>query len=137
MSDLMDDQASYELQQELIRKEIELQPIIGDESNPSILLSAYADATLKGFIPGIHYLNNKYKSLRKVRGDGNCFYRSFLFAYLETLLILNNSNDEKQKEKAQLERLRFINVIKNSTNDLVKLGYSEITFESFSDVSIY
>ena len=29
--------------------------------------------------------------MRRTRGDGNCFFRSFIFALLETLVV---SNDE-------------------------------------------
>ena len=29
---------------------------------------------------------SKYCRLRRTRGDGNCFFRAFAFAYLETLL---------------------------------------------------
>ena len=28
----------------------------------------------------------RYAAVRRVRGDGNCFYRSFLFAYMDHLL---------------------------------------------------
>ncbi|XP_077588006.1 ubiquitin thioesterase OTUB2-like [Stigmatopora nigra] len=31
-------------------------------------------------------LSNLFSSVRKVRGDGNCFYRAFCFAYLESIL---------------------------------------------------
>ena len=31
-------------------------------------------------------LDKKYKCLRRIRGDGNCFYRGFGFAYFESLL---------------------------------------------------
>ena len=29
---------------------------------------------------------SKYTKLRRTRGDGNCFFRAFAFAYMETLL---------------------------------------------------
>ncbi|XP_061698894.1 ubiquitin thioesterase OTUB2-like isoform X1 [Syngnathoides biaculeatus] len=31
-------------------------------------------------------LSASFSSVRKVRGDGNCFYRAFFFAYLESIL---------------------------------------------------
>lgn len=52
MSELLDEYSCYEIQQESIRREIAMQPMISDEKKPDVLLSAYADATLKGFIPG-------------------------------------------------------------------------------------
>lgn len=39
-------------------------------------------------------LNSKYKFLRKTRGDGNCFFRAFVFNYLEKLL-----NNKKEIDK--------------------------------------
>lgn len=35
---------------------------------------------------GCEYLIKKYKSWRMIRGDGNCYYRAFLYALCETLL---------------------------------------------------
>lgn len=31
-------------------------------------------------------LSSKYTKIRQIRGDGNCFFRAFGFAYLEYLL---------------------------------------------------
>ena len=31
-------------------------------------------------------LLKRYKTLRRTRGDGNCFFRAFAFAYLEMML---------------------------------------------------
>jgi hypothetical protein len=38
------------------------------------------------FIQGSKYLSSKYKSWRMIRGDGNCYYRAFLYAVCEELL---------------------------------------------------
>ena len=61
------------------------QPLIGNLISPAILIGTEYkedDYVSPGFIPGLQYLAKSYL-MRKVRGDGNCFYRSFLFAYLE------------------------------------------------------
>lgn len=34
----------------------------------------------------IQGLARSYSSFRRSRGDGNCFFRAFLFAYLENIL---------------------------------------------------
>ena len=39
-----------------------------------------------GFLKSAHFLSKKYSHLRRVRGDGNCYYRSFLYALCESLL---------------------------------------------------
>lgn len=34
----------------------------------------------------VEKLETSYSHLRRTRGDGNCFFRAFVFNYLETLL---------------------------------------------------
>jgi ubiquitin thioesterase protein OTUB1 len=38
------------------------------------------------FVEKIRRLEGVYSSIRRTRGDGNCFFRSFIFAYLEALI---------------------------------------------------
>lgn len=78
-------------------------------ASPSCLLPEYADATLPGFIPGIKYLAGKY-AMRRVRGDGNCFYRAFLFSYLEQLLSWHSSDDQDLRTKSlqEYERIKAL-----------------------------
>ena len=45
-------------------------------------------ATAKEYFNSI---SEKYGYYRRVRGDGNCFYRSLIYSYLE-LLIMKGSN---------------------------------------------
>ena len=33
---------------------------------------------------------NNFNSFRKIYNDGNCFYRSFIFSYLETIILTKN-----------------------------------------------
>ena len=111
------------------------QPMIGVPEHPMVLLQQYMNADLPGFALGIEYLGAKYTYIRKVRGDGNCFYRAFLFAYLDQLLILkNDSSDPTNAARAETERLRFLRCIVDSKIILLDLGYSEIAFETFFDV---
>ena len=105
------------------------QLVIGNLESPSLLLPAYENAHLHGFVPGIHYLSSKYQFMRKVRGDGNCFYRAFLFAYLEGLLIENNN------ERVEKEIIRIKQLLNDSKIHLIELGYSIMAFEAFYDVS--
>ena len=100
----------------------------------SALLPQYENATLPGFLLGINHLAKKYNKLRKVRGDGNCFYRAFFFGYLECLLL--KYKEETQKKSANIERERILDIIINSKNELIEYGYNEIAFESFYDIVI-
>lgn len=51
---------------------------------------ARADVTTdnpeKGFLIGVADLGKRYAAVRRVRGDGNCFYRATLYAFLDKLL---------------------------------------------------
>lgn len=60
------------------------QPIISDFLQFEALEVEYAEN--RGFLLKIPYLTRKYRGFRKVRGDGNCFYRGFLFSLLEQLI---------------------------------------------------
>ena len=42
------------------------------------------------FVEKIRSLEGQYGSMRRTRGDGNCFFRSFMFAYMEGLVRTNN-----------------------------------------------
>lgn len=51
----------------------------------------------------------RYSGMRRVRGDGNCFYRSFLFAYLESLLQgIKDRGDRETAATMELSRLRQV-----------------------------
>lgn len=110
--------------------------MIGDLESPSILRHEYENADSPGFIPGIEYLSVQYPHMRRVRGDGNCFYRAFIFSYLENLL--NEYQCEGEKRSAALEeKSRISKVILNSKSELVeKHSYSEIAIESFQEVRL-
>ena len=109
-------------------------PMVGPLETPLQLLPEYEEATNPGFIPGIRYIGAKYSSMRRIRGDGNCFYRAFLFAFLESLLKDFTTGDEATKAKAEEERMRVLAVLVQSKDELVGMGYSEMAIESFHDV---
>lgn len=108
--------------------------MIGDLEPPSVLLSEYEKADSPGFIPGIKCISNLYKHMRRIRGDGNCFYRAFIFSYLEGLLADYKSGGDRMI-KAEVEKKRITEVIFNSKQELVmRHSYSEIAIESFQEV---
>ena len=115
-----------------IEYDMKKEPMIGDLISLNSLLAEYQNADLPGYIPGIHYLESKYAGLRKIRRDGNCFYRAFLFSYLENIYRLL----EKGSVHGKNELDRLISVIKGSKTNLIELGFSEIAFECFYDVKL-
>jgi ubiquitin thioesterase protein OTUB1 len=130
-------------QRNIIEAEIRANPMIGPLQRPSdVLAEIYQHADRSGFNQGIQYLTEKY-DMRSVRGDGNCFYRAFLFSYLEQLLISVSSvpaspeGSEKQlKSIINEEFSRITELIETSKEDLVSIGYSEFAIESFHDMFV-
>jgi ubiquitin thioesterase protein OTUB1 len=123
-------------QMEAIRTEVNTnQPLIGKKETVQTLLERYKDNTASpGFVPGINYLSTVFSTMRQVRGDGNCFYRGFLFGYLENLLILYSSSFESEQKNAEQELARFRTVIQDSLTELISQGYPEFALESFHEV---
>ena len=82
-----------------IREEIELTtPLISDELPISKLTEEYKSN--EEYLKSIENISKKYKTYRKVRRDGNCFYRSFIYRLFEHVCIKNDKNlFEKIKQK--------------------------------------
>ena len=124
-------------QLEAIEQEIKsTQPLTSQLLPIAILLQQYTttnandDGTSnqqQGFIKGANYLCTKYTSIRKIRGDGNCFYRGFMYSLCEQLLrsLLNNKNHD--------EFYRLKEVITKSLKWVCQYGYDECTIEMFYD----
>ena len=82
-----------------LRKEIELTtPLISDELPISKLTEEYKSN--EEYLKSIENISKKYKTYRKVRRDGNCFYRSFIYRLFEQTCIRNDKVlFEKIKQK--------------------------------------
>jgi ubiquitin thioesterase protein OTUB1 len=80
------------------------------------------------FLAGINALGQKYDRMRFVRGDGNCYYRAFLYSLAETV-----SNDPK---KPCADLCRFVK--EDVWTAVVEAGYDpdmlEIFYESFVEL---
>eukprot|EP00984_Skeletonema_dohrnii_P028688 scaffold18739_cov149-Skeletonema_dohrnii-CCMP3373.AAC.1 len=81
-----------------------------------------------GFIQSAQFLSTKYTSLRRVRGDGNCYYRAFLYSLCEHLLLRNSNNNETGGSK---EFSRIKTTIANSLKWVCQFGYEEMTIDMF------
>ena len=89
-------------QLEAIEKEIkENQPLTSHSMDVESLRSEYTkdhstNTASSFFALGINQLAEKYSALRKTRGDGNCYYRSFLYSLSEALLLIPVNADEEK-----------------------------------------
>lgn len=70
------DDAIVSHEQQIRRDEVESKPLLGPIEDPANLISEYTDNPV--FLPKIGHLCQLYSGIRRTRGDGNCFYRSFI-----------------------------------------------------------
>lgn len=94
-------------------------PFVSDLQDLSILDTEYVDDPI--YSSKLKHLASKYKSIRKTRPDGNCFFRAFAYAYLEYLV--------KNKEDYQ----KFHELSVQSKDRLIMLGFPQFTLEDFHD----
>ena len=106
-----------------IRKEIEkTTPLISDELSINKLMEEYKSN--EEYLKSIENISKKYKTYKKVRRDGNCFYRSFIYRLFEQTCI---KNDKNLYEK-------IINKIKESKNLTEKNGYEWAVVQDFYEI---
>ncbi|XP_054714196.1 ubiquitin thioesterase OTUB1-like [Uloborus diversus] len=118
--DVNQDEAIMAQEREIEREIAETNPLIGPKCDLSLLQKEYAEDDLV-YQQKVNDLKSKYGCVRKMRPDGNCFFRAFTFAYLESLLT------DKQEYK------RFKEVAAKTKDDLVSLGFPKFTIEDFHD----
>eukprot|EP00250_Pteridium_aquilinum_P033915 c6635_g1_i1 orf=85-921(+) len=95
-------------------------PFLGDKEPLSALAAEY-ELGNPIFRTKVEKLGETYGAIRRTRGDGNCFFRAFMFSYLENLLDTNNKS-EAARAKDSVEKCK---------QTLLDLGHSEFTFEDF------
>ena len=93
-------------------------PLIGAVQPLSTLEAEYAAAgpAASVFVSKIKGLAPTYAALRRARGDGNCFYRSLLFAHAEGCVARNDT----------AERNRFVTRLRQSASKLAAAGYEAL-----------
>lgn len=100
------------------------QPLISQPSSFYKLKTDYVDSD-PAFLDGISYLENNYESIALVRGDGNCFYRGFIFCYAYNILLHFLSKNPDYVQLANKEIDQFKTKLNFSMNFLVNTGHSE------------
>ena len=94
--------------------------LIGDKVSLGKLVEEYdAPGSSEQFRVNVINLTSTYRSMRQSRGDGNCFFRAFIFSYLEHLA---ESGDMK-------ERRRMVTRLSNIKDVLLGAGYDELVLE--------
>ena len=98
-------------------------PFISDLQDIAVIKSEYEN---NKFEKCFDELSKRYKNIRRLRRDGNCFYRAFLFQLFEHF-IQTKGTDYKN----------FVKTVEESKDDLIKNGgYDLIVIEDFYDVFV-
>lgn len=101
-------------------EEAEKIPFVGDKEPLSSLAAEYQSGS-PILLEKIKVLCEEFASIRRTRGDGNCFFRSFMFSYLERIL---ESQDQEEVHRITAN-------VENCRRTLQSLGYADFTFEDF------
>lgn len=96
------------------------QPLLSEPEATEGLLATYAHDEL--FAGKIRRLATTHPSLRRTRGDGNCFYRATTFALLEQLM----------GDKEEMARVQAL--LPGTFQTLLDLGYPQMTSEDFFEM---
>ncbi|CAL1383549.1 unnamed protein product [Linum trigynum] len=95
-------------------------PFLGDKEPLSALAAEYQSGS-PILLQKIKLLSDQYAAIRRTRGDGNCFFRSFMFAYLEHIL--------QTQDRTEVDRVKLN--VEECRKTLQSLGYADFTFEDF------
>jgi hypothetical protein len=116
-----EDVVAYENQ---LRAEIELNtPLVSDKMDIVYLIAEFKDSQ---FEKSVEEVVQKYKFIRTVRRDGNCFYRSFMFRLFEELASKKDSKLYNQ----------VVKVVEESKSLCERNNYQWLVFEDFYNTFI-
>ena len=97
-------------------------PLISEQLDIKILLKDYEENL--EYANSVKIITEKYKYIRKVRRDGNCFYRAYIYRLFEYICMKNNNS-------LYNDMLKKIEGIKELT---AKNGYEWLLVEDFYNV---
>lgn len=118
----LSDEQILEYEQRIKDEEAEKMPLVCQEENISQLVTEYKDNG--PFLKKVKHLSEKYDKIRKCRGDGNCFFRAFGFAWFE-----NSMRDDHAYKKA-------LSTLKSTYDLLVNSGFQTLAFEDFYETTV-
>lgn len=95
-------------------------PFLGHKEPLSALAAEYQSGS-PILLEKIKVLGDQYAAIRRTRGDGNCFFRSFMFSYLEHIL--------ETQDRAEVDHVKT--KVEECRKTLQSLGYADFTFEDF------
>jgi ubiquitin thioesterase protein OTUB1 len=75
----------------------------------------------------------RYPGIRRVRGDGSCFYRALLFSYT-TSLVKGRLAGGDSAAAAEAAWKDLLTIAKDSKEWLLSVGYNDTAIDTFYEV---
>jgi len=75
-----------EMEEEIEKEVVATQVLVNGKEGVEKIQAEYQEPQSLKFLQKAKELLERYKLFRKIRGDGNCFYRAFIFAQFERML---------------------------------------------------
>lgn len=110
-------------QQEEIQQHVASQALIGPFELGFASLQAELGA---GFQPGVVLLAQSHRGWHRVRGDGNCFFRAFMFSLVSQLQLAQHAG----------ELARLTEFMSSSLDLLERAGYERLGVETFQEMTL-
>jgi len=117
-------------QMEDIRKETAKRDFVCEKEDIAVLVQELEHGSAQ---QKAHALAKDYKSIRRVRGDGNCFVRAFGFGLLEHLVGQQAALAAEEQVEARLPHV--LQIVTASKDQLLAEGFSEF-IEDFWEVLV-
>lgn len=102
-----------------IKKEMENVPLVDEKKETSILTDEYKNNA--DYFNSVLAITKKYKYIRKIKRDGNCFYRAFIYRLFEHISI--------NQDKVLYEKI--LKKIQESKDLTTNNGFDWIAVEDF------
>lgn len=116
----------YQLNQEMLDSSTSSsRPLIASVASLDVLREEYENGS-QSFVKQIEYLQSQdFHGIRRTRGDGDCFYRSLAFAYIERIV---NSPDPS------FAATQALSTLEGALPMLEDAGFQKIVVEDFYEV---
>lgn len=119
---MLTDEQILEFEQRIKDEEAQKMPLVCQEEPISKLVEEFKGN--EPFLKKINNLSKAHDKIRRCRGDGNCFFRAFAFAWFESA----SKNPEVYKVR--------LNKLKETCELLEASGFQKLAFEDFYEVTL-
>ncbi|KAI9598342.1 peptidase C65 Otubain-domain-containing protein [Syncephalis fuscata] len=92
------DEQILAFEQQVKDSEANIHPLVGEQQPLAILEQEYEHGSAV-YRTKINELDQQYRSFRRCRGDGNCFFRAFAFAWFENALLGDHSVQQNTRKQ--------------------------------------